>query len=166
MAINECASKLHRDRACEISENRDYSSLSCFPLGSEARKKGVASGVPMSVKPESFRDIAGVCEARRLTRLQDGEKEDSHLLCLTFERELPEVVSHEYVSNRVRPYERVPPLRCFCCQEYIRAVRRSHKMWEVTIAVRRSAKQKKKSKQSTCTVREITMRDQHSVLGE
>ena len=39
-------------------------------------------------------------------------------MCLTFEGEVvPERVYIEYISYRVRPYERAP-LRCYCCQQY------------------------------------------------
>lgn len=50
------------------------------------------SGVPLSVEAESFRDVAGVCEARRMKRFREVEKEDSNSVCLSFEGELLERV--------------------------------------------------------------------------
>ena len=38
-------------------------------------------------------------------------------MCLTFDGRLPERIYVQYMSYRVRPFERAP-LRCFCCQQY------------------------------------------------
>ncbi|XP_044062409.1 uncharacterized protein LOC122880942 [Siniperca chuatsi] len=117
MIIIECVSKRQRERALKIHAFGDHSSVNCFPLGAEIRKKGVVSGVPLTVEAEFFQEVEDVCEAKWLTRFRNGEEEDSNSVCLTFEGELPERVDVDYVCYRARPYERAP-LRSFCCQEY------------------------------------------------
>ncbi|XP_044076754.1 uncharacterized protein LOC122887519 [Siniperca chuatsi] len=107
MVIIDCISKGQKDRALKICAFGDHSSVTCFPLGSEVKKKGVVSGVPLTVEA-----VEGVCEARRLTRFQNGEKEDSNSVCSTFEGDLLERVYLDYVCYRVRPHKRAP-LRCF-----------------------------------------------------
>lgn len=42
----------------------------------------MVSGMSLSLDAKSFRDIAGVCEATRLTRV--GEKGDSKSACFDF----------------------------------------------------------------------------------
>ena len=101
---------------------RDYGEtpVATFHLGTGGikKRKGVISGVPLTVKPELFeREVEDVYEARRLSRYREGQREDTMSMCLTFEGELPERIYVGYVTYRVRPYER-GPIRCFCCQEY------------------------------------------------
>lgn len=50
MVIIECVSKRQRDRALKMCVFGDYSSVNCFSLGSVVRRKGVESGVPVSVE--------------------------------------------------------------------------------------------------------------------
>ena len=79
--------------------------------------KGVISGVPLDIKPDMFvEEVEGVCEARRLSRYREGQREQTKSICLTFEGELPERIDVHYVTYRVRTYR--GPIRCFCCQEY------------------------------------------------
>ena len=117
MVIIDCKTKQQMKQVLRIDE-WDDKSVKCFRLGAKARKKGVISGVPHSVMDLAFKDIEGVCEARRMMkRSRDGEWQESMSICLTFEGELPARVYQDYVCYRVRPFE-AAPLRCFSCQEY------------------------------------------------
>ena len=89
------------------------------PTGIRERRRGVISGVPLTVKMEAILDdVDGVCDAKRLTRFREGIREETTSICITFEgSSLPERIYFEYLCYRVRPYERAP-LRCFCCQQY------------------------------------------------
>ena len=49
--------------------------VKCFRLGN-ARKRGVISGVPLPVYEKAFKKMEGVCEARRMTRWRDRNRED------------------------------------------------------------------------------------------
>ena len=92
--------------------------VSCFELGGREVRRGVVSGVPLTMKTELFLEIGGVCQARRLVRYREGEREETKSVRLTFEGNvLPERVYVDYLCYRVRPFERAP-LRCFKCQEY------------------------------------------------
>ena len=89
-----------------------------FKLHGKPRRKGVISGVPLSVSMDMVMHYVGEAdEARRMTRFRDGKKEPCESVCITFEEDIPERVYIDYVCYRVRPYEEAP-LRCFCCQEY------------------------------------------------
>lgn len=68
-----------RDRALRISALPDYL-CDLLPHQKEERVGECCATVG---EAESSLDIAGVCEAGRLTRLQVGEKEDSESVCLT-----------------------------------------------------------------------------------
>lgn len=122
--IIECVSKQQQDELLRIKEYEDHSSLNCFLLWSEIKKKGVTSGVPLLVEDESFQSTEDVCEARKLTIFQQTEKEESNLVCLTFVGELPEKIYLDYICYRVRLCE-TAPLTC-CCSMW-----RSQKMWVV-----------------------------------
>ena len=56
-------------------------------------------------------------QVRRLTRFRDGTREESQSVCITFSGDLPERIYFEYITYRVRPFER-GPLRCFNCHAY------------------------------------------------
>ena len=86
-------------------------------MGIGGHSVGVISGVPLSVDPDMFMDVVGVRKARRMKRFREGKMEPSQSICITFYGDLPERVYLDYVTYRVRPYEK-GPLRCFCCQEY------------------------------------------------
>lgn len=81
------------------------------------RREEEKEGCSKWFKEGSFLSVTGVCEATRLSRFQNGVKEDSTSVGLTFEGELPDRVFLDYVCYRVRPFERAP-MRCFSCQEY------------------------------------------------
>ena len=94
--------------------------VNTFYLGGEERKrrKGVISGVPLTVKPDIFKEVDDVWDAKRMSRYREGQREDTLSICLTFEGDhLPERIYVDYMTYRVRPFER-GPIRCFCCQEY------------------------------------------------
>ena len=84
--------------------------VECFEFG--GNKVGVISGVPLTTDLETFEDIHCVKRARRIKRFGEGKMEPSQSVCLTFYGDLPERIYAEYVTYRVRPYER-GPLRCF-----------------------------------------------------
>ena len=117
LVIIECKDKEQVFKALNIQQfNKCY--VKMFHLEGKRKVRGVISGVPLTVKQDHIVDVDGVCEARRLTRFKDGKREESSSVCLTFEGNvLPDRVYIEYMSYRVRPYERAP-LRCYCCQLY------------------------------------------------
>ena len=79
--------------------------------------KGVISGVPLNVEAESFLEVEGVCGAKRLKSYREGKERESLSVLMEFGEELPESVFLDYVSYRVRAFER-GPLRCYWCQDY------------------------------------------------
>ena len=79
--------------------------------------KGVISGVPIDVEAESFLEVEGVCGARWLKSHREGQEQDSWSVLIEFAEALPERVYLDYVSYRVRAFER-GALRRYLCQEY------------------------------------------------
>lgn len=119
MVIIECTSKAQASNWIDLKFFNKHR-VNVFYLGGKRRRgvRGVVSGVPQEIRPESFLEVDGVCGARRLTRFTEGKREDSKSVCLTFEGDVvPERVYVECVSYRVRPFQPAP-LRCYCCQQY------------------------------------------------
>ena len=118
IVIIECRDVDQLYRALNITRFGDIT-VDTFILGNEgsSRRKGVISGVPLNVKPDIFEDVEGVWIARRMTRYREGQREDTKSICLTFNGEIPERIYVDYMTYRVRPYER-GPIRCYCCQDY------------------------------------------------
>ena len=116
--IIECRDFDQSYRALNVYSYGDIR-VNTFPLGEGGyrRRKGVISGVPLTVKPAVFKQVDGVLEAKRMSRYREGQREETLSICLTFKEELPERIYVEYMTYRVRPFERAP-IRCFCCQEY------------------------------------------------
>ena len=73
----------------------------------------------MSIKPQTILCLSdGVKDVKRMKCFRDGKQQESKSMCVTFVGSvLPERVYLQYLSFKVRPYERAP-LRCFCCQSY------------------------------------------------
>ena len=116
--IVECRSKKQRNEMVKIKEYEDGSEIVWFKLEGKPRRKGVISGVPLSITTDIIMDyVDEAYDARRMTRYREGEKQLSKSICITFEEDIPERVFIDYVCYRVRPYEEAP-LRCYCCQEY------------------------------------------------
>ena len=115
--IIECRTKQQRNEMVRIKEYEDGSEIVWFKLG-KPRRKGVISGVPLSITTDMIMDcVRDAYDARRMTRFREGKKELSKSICINFEEEIPERVYIDYVCYRVRQYEEAP-LRCYCCQEY------------------------------------------------
>ena len=117
-----------RDRALKII-SFGRADIVCFSMRDKPTVKGVISGVPIDVEAESFLFVG----RRRLKSHREGKEQDSWSVLIEFAEALPERVYLDYVSYRVRAFER-GPLRCYWCQEYGHvAVRigviRSHVPW-------------------------------------
>ena len=77
--IIDCKDHVQSYRAINICSFGDIP-VHTFHLGGEGnrRKKGIISGVPMTVNPEIFvQEVEGVCEAKRLSRYKEGMREDT-----------------------------------------------------------------------------------------
>lgn len=118
MIIVECKSTEQVHKALGIYKFGECP-VEVFRLGVRERRKGVVSGVPLTVKMETImHNVDGVCDAKRLSRFREGGREETTSVCLTFEGDvLPDRIYLDYLCYRVRPFERAP-LRCFCCQKY------------------------------------------------
>ena len=114
--IVECETTEQRDRALKI-RLFGRADIVCFSMRDKPTVKGVISGVPIDVEAESFHEVEGVCGARRLKSHREGKEQDSSSVLIEFVEALPERVYLDYVSYRVRAFER-GPLRCYWCQEY------------------------------------------------
>ena len=117
MVIIQCKNEEQMGKAVKVKKFGECP-VKCFRLEGRGRRRGVISGVPTTMNEEEFCELSGVCEARRLTRFREGEREKTKSVRLTFEGTvLPERIYMDYVCYRVRPFERAP-LRCFKCQDY------------------------------------------------
>ena len=60
--------------------------LETFELGARKWRKGVITGVPLSVKMEDIMNCFDeFCEAKRLTRFREGVREETTTVCLKFQ---------------------------------------------------------------------------------
>ena len=112
----ECETIEQRDRALKI-RSFGRADIVCFSMRDKPTVKGVISGVPIDMEAESFLEVEGVCGARWLKSHREGKEQDSWSVLIEFAEALPERVYLDYVSYRVRAFER-GPLRCYWCQEY------------------------------------------------
>ena len=117
IVVVECMSEEQKEAAIRRLKWFNGCDVECFELGKKAKSTGVITGVPLSMEVEAFLELEGVSQVRRLKRYRDGEKEDSLSVCITFNGDLPERIYCEYVTYKVRPFDR-GPLRCYRCHAY------------------------------------------------
>ena len=73
--IIECKSRQQRNDMVKITEYEDGSEIVWFKLKGKPRRKGVISGVPLSITTDAIMDyVKEAYEARRMTRFHEGKK--------------------------------------------------------------------------------------------
>ncbi|XP_060763851.1 uncharacterized protein LOC132872786 isoform X2 [Neoarius graeffei] len=86
--------------------------------GAIAKKRGVITGIPVSVSIEDIKNnLKGgeIVDAKRLTK--GKEKTESLSILLHFKDEMPDKIQMGFMCYPVREYI-PPPLRCFKCQRF------------------------------------------------